>query len=172
MYDPDPNKAYIKAKIAKLRHEQPEASVSTPSGSQQQDVNSQQFPSDDSVFNKDFSVLPNFVPTDTLDHLKNCGKLSAKSADDDAVTELSSSKGLRLMKFVHDLEVSKTADSEIIYLRALCWASHIKSIRYKVKMTLNTWKKPKIAFAQCDTTCPAGKIGCCYHACNGCIMEV
>ena len=135
MYDPDPNKAYIKAKIAKLRHEQPEASVSTLSGSQQQDVNSQQFPSDDSVFNKDFSVLPNFVPTDTLDHLKNCGKLSAKSADDDAVTELSSSKGLRLMKFVHDLEVSKTADSEIIYLRALCWASYSKSIRYKVNMT-------------------------------------
>ena len=28
---------------------------------------------DDSMFHKDYSVLPLFVPTDTLDHLKECG---------------------------------------------------------------------------------------------------
>ena len=68
----------------------------------------------------DFSVLLEFVPTDTLDHLKNCGKLSANFADNDAVTELLSSKGHRLMRVVHDLEVSKAGDCGAVYLLPLC----------------------------------------------------
>ena len=39
------------------------------------------FPTDDSPFGDDFTVLPTFVPTDTLENLKNCGKNTRKSAD-------------------------------------------------------------------------------------------
>ena len=37
------------------------------------------FPTVDSAFGDDFTVLPMFVPTDTLEHLKNCGKNTRKS---------------------------------------------------------------------------------------------
>ena len=67
----------------------------------------QNFPSDDSTFNKDFSV-----PTDTLDHIKN--------ADGDAIAEMSSSKGLQMVPFVHDIQVSSGGGPDVIFLRALC----------------------------------------------------
>ena len=72
----------------------------------------QNFPSDDCTFNKDFSVLPVFVPTDTLDHIKN--------ADGDAIAEMSSSKGLQMVPFVHDIQVSSGGGPDVIFLRALC----------------------------------------------------
>ena len=39
------------------------------------------FPIVDSAFGDGFTVLPTFVPTDTLEHLKNCRKNTKKSAD-------------------------------------------------------------------------------------------
>ena len=59
------------------------------------------FPTVDSAFGDNFTVLPTFVRTDTLEHLKNCGKNIRKSAD--AVTK-----------------------DDVNYLRALCWASKPK----------------------------------------------
>ena len=96
IYDPDPKQVYTKAKLAKVRENESPSSVSP----------SIKFPSDNCDFNKDFSVLPVFVPSDTLDHLKSCGKTSKYSTSNEAVVEMSSSKGLRLLSFVHDLEVN------------------------------------------------------------------
>ena len=39
------------------------------------------FPIVDSAFGDGFTVLPTFVPTNTLEHLKNCRKNTRKSAD-------------------------------------------------------------------------------------------
>ena len=83
------------------------------------------FATEDSAFKEDFSVLPVFVPTDTLDHLKECGKATKKSMPGEAVAKISSTKGLQLLPFVHDLQVSKPVDN-IISVRALCWASSKK----------------------------------------------
>ena len=123
-----------------------------------------QFP-DDSTFHEDYSdlKLPLFVPTDTLDHLKEYGITTKKSLSTDAIAEMSSSKGLRLMPFVHDLEVSGPVDSDFVYVRALCWASYKKSVKYKVRMIVNPVGKPKITSALCDLICPAGKSGCFCH---------
>ena len=67
------------------------------------------------------------------------------------------------MPFVHDLEVSKPVDRDVVYVRALCWASYKKSVKYKVRMIVNPVGKPKITSAVCDLICPAGKSGCCCH---------
>ena len=67
------------------------------------------------------------------------------------------------MPFVHELEVSKPVDSDVVYVRALCWASYKKSVKYKVRMIVNPVGKPKITSAVCDLICPAGKSGCCCH---------
>ena len=48
------------------------------------------FPTVDSAFGDDFTVLPKFVLTETLEHLKNSGKNTRKSAD--AVAELASAQ--------------------------------------------------------------------------------
>ena len=44
----------------------------------------------DSAFGDDFTVLPKFVLTETLEHLNNSGKNTRKSAD--AVAELASAQ--------------------------------------------------------------------------------
>ncbi|CAH3184135.1 unnamed protein product, partial [Porites lobata] len=59
------------------------------------------FPTVDSAVGDDFTVFPTFVPTDTLEHLKNFGKNTRKSTD--AVAEFASPKGLRILSFVHEL---------------------------------------------------------------------
>ena len=87
-----------------------------------------------------------------------------KSTAGEAVTEMSSAKGLRLLPFVHDLQVSEPVDNNnVIYVRALCWASYKKNIKYKIRMIVKPNGKPKITAAQCDSICPAGKSGCCCH---------
>ena len=110
------------------------------------------FPTVDSAFGDNFTVLPTFVPSDTLEHLKNCGKNTRKSAD--ATAEFASSKGLRMLSFVHDLQVCANPNSkdDVFYLRALCQASYRKSVNYmyKVKMVVQGNGKPKILAAECD----------------------
>ena len=56
------------------------------------------------------TVSHTFVPTDTLEHTKNCGKNTRKSAD--AVAEFASSEGFRMLSFVHDLQVCASPNSE------------------------------------------------------------
>ena len=60
-------------------------------------------------------------------------------------------KGYDILPFVHDLQVSKSVDNNIIYARALC------------RIIVNPNGKPKIVAVQCDSLCPTGKGGCCCH---------
>ena len=72
VYDPDKDKSYTKAKATKCRKN------AGNSGFIEADLSSSflNFPTEDSAFKEDFSVLPVFVPTDTLDHfweaMKKC----------------------------------------------------------------------------------------------------
>ena len=162
IYDPDPEKSFTKAKVARLKQEHTDSNVSV-------DIETvatnhiNKFPTADSAFTNDFRLLPKFVPTDTLEHLKNCGKNASRKSEDTFV-EFASSKGLRLLPFVHDVQVTTdNLEEHIIYLRALCWASYRKAVKYKVKMVVQNNGNPKILAAECDKICPAGKSGCCCH---------
>ena len=117
VFDPDPNKAFTKAKLAKLR----ENGINCSNAEVENDASASlgKFPSDDSAFNKDFSILPVFVPTDTLDHTQKCGKSTKKSVDGDAIAEMSSSKGLRMVSFVHDMEVFAKLAKEMLFILEL-----------------------------------------------------
>ena len=83
------------------------------------------FPTVDSAFGDDFTVLPKFVLTETLEHLNNSGKNTRKSAD-----AVASWQVLRMLSFVHDLQVfaSPNSEDDVIYLRALRWASYRKYV--------------------------------------------
>ena len=119
VYDPDPEKSFTKAKVAMLKQEQTEHNLPDIENVATNHLN--KFPTADSAFTNDFSLLPKFVPTDTLKHLKNCGKNTSRKLDDTFV-EFASSKGLRLFPFVHDVQVTTdNSENHIIYLRALCW---------------------------------------------------
>ena len=121
VYNLDKDKSYTKAKAAKCRRN------ARNSGFIDADPSSsfKNFPAEDSAFKEDFSILPVFVPTNTLGYLKESGKATKKSTPGEAVPEMSSTKGLRLLPFVHDLQVSKPVDSNI-YVRALCCAFYKK----------------------------------------------
>ena len=98
----------------------------------------------DSAFNfgDDFTVLPTFIETDTLEHLENCRKNTRKSAD--AVAEFASSKGLGMPSFfLYDLQVCASLNSkgDVIYLRALCWASYRMTCKVKMVVQRNSPKK-------------------------------
>ena len=75
-----------------------------------QQTTSRTLPTFDSAFGEDFTVLPTFVPTVRWELQKNSGKNTRKSAD--AVAESASSKGLRMLSFVHDLQVFASPNSE------------------------------------------------------------
>lgn len=122
VYDPDPNRVFIKAKLAQIQESHHNVNSAQDKS---RAPGFRQFPVDDSAFNRDYSVLPVFVPTDTLDHLKECGKTTKKSLSTDAIVEMSSSKGLRLMLFLHDLDIfTPVVSKNVVYVLALCWASY------------------------------------------------
>jgi hypothetical protein len=74
VYDPDPNKSYTKAKLNRDDNRE----NMTPNVSTNSDAII--FPPDESgLFNKNFTVLPNFVPMDAFQHLKNMAKTSKKT---------------------------------------------------------------------------------------------
>ena len=76
------------------------------------------FPPDEStLFSEDFSVLPSFVPLDAFEPGQNSGKSSKKSAYAKVVIN-SNDKGLRMMNFVHELQVYNNVEKNNIYLRA------------------------------------------------------
>ena len=113
VYDPDPDIVVTKAKLAQLQESQLDTVPKDKSSE------FRPFP-DDSMFHKDYSVLPLFEPTDTLDNLKECGKTTKKSLSTDAIAEMSSSKGLRWMPFVHDLQVSRPVESDVVFTLGIC----------------------------------------------------
>ena len=162
VYDPDPDGSYTKAKLERLQR----SSVPQQNVLDQTSLNStcfNSFPPDESnLFSEDFSVLPSFVPMDAFEQVKNSGKSSKKSSNAEVVIN-SNDKGLRMMNFVHELQVYNDVEKNIIYLRACCWASYKRSVKYKVKLIINKRGTPKIQAAKCDRQCPASNSGCCCH---------
>ena len=112
------------------------------------------FPPDKfNLFSEDFSVLPSFVPMDAIKQIKNLGKSSKKSANAEVVIN-SNDEGLRMMNFVHELQVYDNVEKNIIYLRGCCMASYKRSVKYKVKWIINKEGTPKTQAAKCDRQCP------------------
>jgi len=156
VYDPDPQKSYTKAKLKRDENRE-NMSPNVP------DHTVVSFPSEEianGLFNENFSVLPNFVPMDAFQHLKNTGKSSTKYKNIDVVIN-SNDKGLRMMRFIHDLQVYKMPDQSQIFVRACCWASYKRDRKYKVKFQQSVTEKVKSAC--CDRQCPASKSECCCH---------
>ena len=117
VYDPDPERSYTKAKLEKLKRSN--ATVES-AVKQTSPVNSpfDSFPSDESTqFSEDFSILPSFVPMDAFEQVKNSGKSIKKFANAEVVIN-SNDKGLRMMNFVHDLQVYNNPEKRHIYLHA------------------------------------------------------
>ena len=109
VYDPDPEKSYTKAKLQRHSANNKENRESNSSISSTAENPEVLFPTDEEaneLFNNKFSVLPNFVPMDAFQHVKNSGKSIKKYDNVDAVVN-SNDKGLRMMSFVHDLQVYK-----------------------------------------------------------------
>ena len=75
----------------------------------------------------------------------------------------SNDKGLRMVNFVHDLQVYNNTENNVIYFRACCWASYKRNVKYKVKMVCKQSGTPKILATKCDRQCPASNSGCCCH---------
>ena len=93
IYDPDPERSFTKAKLARRpRNEEQRENGETASDAANHFRN---YSTVDSAFGDGFTVLPTLIPTNTLEHLKNCEKNTRKSAD--AVAEFASSKGLRML---------------------------------------------------------------------------
>ena len=99
---------------------------------------------------------------DAFEQVKNSGKSMKKFANADVVIN-SNDKGLRMVNFVHDLQVYNNTENKIIYIRACCWASYKRNVKYKVKIACKQNGTPKILAAKCDRQCPASNSGCCCH---------
>ena len=99
---------------------------------------------------------------DIFEQIKNSGKSMKKFTNADVVIN-SNDKGLRMMNFVQDLQVYNNTENNIIYVRACCWASHKRNVKYKLKIVCNQRGNPKILAAKCDRQCPASNSGCCCH---------
>ena len=164
VYDPDPDRSYTKAKLHKLNRANDTVESALGQTIASSSVSSfDSFPPDDStLFLEDYSVLPSFVPMDAFEQVKNSGKSVKKFANAEVVIN-SNDKGLRMMNFVHELQVYNIAEKSLIYLRACCWASYKRNINYKVKLVINQKGTTKIVAAKCDWQCPASNSGCCCH---------
>jgi len=97
---------------------------------------------------------------DAFEQVKNSGKSVKTFTNADAVIN-SNDKGLQMMSFVHDLQVYHNVEKSLLYLRACCWASYKRNVKYKVKLVLNQKGTPKIVAAKCDRQCPASNSECC-----------
>ena len=70
IYDPDQERSFTKTKFARRpRNEEQRENRETASDAANHFRNYSTF---DSAFGDGLTVLPTFVPTDTLEHLKNC----------------------------------------------------------------------------------------------------
>ena len=90
VYDPDPEKSYTKAKLQKstevgIEKENAAYSASVSSSTAKLELS---FPTDEKsneLFNNNLSLLPNFVPMDAFQHIKNSGKSIKKYDNVDMV---------------------------------------------------------------------------------------
>ena len=105
--DPDPERCYTKAKVEKLKTLNIET-VQTELIDQQASSCSSILdtfpPHQNTQFSEDVSVLPPFVPMDAFEQVKTSGK-SMKKFTNAAIVINSNGKGLRVVNFVHDLQV-------------------------------------------------------------------
>ena len=149
VYDPDPDGSYTKAKLERYKRSR----VTKQNVFGRTSLNStcfDSFPPDESnLFSEYFSVFPSFVPMDAFEQVENSGKSSKKSANAEVVIN-SIDKGLRMMNFVHELQVYNNVEKNIIYLHTCCWASYKRSVKYKVKLIINKRGTPKIQAAKCE----------------------
>ena len=99
---------------------------------------------------------------DAFEQVKNSGK-SMKKVTNAAIVINSNGHGLRMVSFVHDLQMYNNTENNIIYVRACCWAFYKRNVKYKVKMVCKQSRTPKILAAKCDRHCPASNSGCCCH---------
>ena len=90
---------------------------------------------------------------DAFEQVKNSGKTVKKFANADVVIN-SNDKGLRMTNFVHDLQVYNSAEKSLVYLRACCWSSYKRNVKYKVKLVLNQTETPKIVAASVTGSVP------------------
>ena len=108
VYDPDPEKSYKKVKLRHLESDK-ENVADNLSVSLLAKNSGVLFPTDEvanEIFNNNFSVLPNFVPMDSFQQIKNSGKSITRYDNVDVVVN-SNENGLRMMTIVHDLQMYK-----------------------------------------------------------------
>ena len=106
-------------------------------------------------FTDDLTPLPCFTPGDLFNLVKNSGKNLEKYRHL-PVVDRAIDKGFYMKNLVHDLQTSvSSVDSDIVYVRSLCWASMSKSTEYKVHITVSTEAAEKVLQASCDKKCPA-----------------
>lgn len=142
--DPDPDKVFTKAKLEddKLDNKISDAFLQKLT-----------FPVIDDDFSDDLKILPTFNPGDLYSVVKNSGKNIDKYRHLPMVDK-AVDKGFFMKNLVHDLQTCQK-ENNIVYVRALCWASMSKSLEYRVRLTVNPKAKEKVISAQCDQRCPA-----------------
>lgn len=105
VYDPDPEKSYTKAKIQthleKNKENKANYSWVSSTTENEQEVLCSTDKVANEVLNNNFSV-PKFVWIDAFPHVNNSGVIILM-----LIVVNSNDKGLRMMRFVHDLEVYK-----------------------------------------------------------------
>ena len=78
VYDPNPEKSYTKAKLQRhLGNDKENVADNLSISSSAENPAEVLFPTNEvanEVFNNNFSVLPNFVPMDAFQHIKNSSK--------------------------------------------------------------------------------------------------
>ena len=108
-YDPNLEKCYTKAKPRRHSENNNENMANNSCISSAPENPEVLFPTDEvgnEVFNNNFLVLPHFVPMDAFQHVQNSGESINEYANADVVVA-SNDKGLRMPRFVYDLQVYK-----------------------------------------------------------------
>jgi hypothetical protein len=148
--DPDPDKSFTRYKFEEILKKNGSVEISA-SGSNP--FSPQSFPTDDSEYSDDLTVLPNFNPGDLYNLAKNSGKNLIKYKNV-PVVDKPVDKGFFMKNFVHDLQTCPKEN--YVYVRAKCWASMCKSKEYQIKLVVEqNGNEPKIKYAICDKNCPA-----------------
>ena len=153
VYDPDPDGSYTKAKLERLKS----SSVTKQNILGQTSPSSTSFdsflPDESTLFSEENPnpnpVLPSFVPMDAFEQVKNSGK--------------SSKKGLRMMNFVHELQVYNNVEKKYHLFARLLFGILQNKCLGKAKLVINKRGTPKIQAGECDRQCPASNSGCCCH---------
>jgi hypothetical protein len=125
--DPDPDNVFTKSKLEKM-------------GYNKENIcnvqNITAFPSSDSDFSADLKILPSFNPGDLYTLVKNSGKNLNKYSNLQVVDK-PVDKVFFMKNLVHNLQTCKKEN--VVFIRALCWASMCKSAEYRVKLVVDSF---------------------------------